>query len=116
MADLAPTVPRYDSPTFMWICKDGPAAARLREERLVEHLAYVAANWTRYVAAGPLKAPGAAAPNASFFLVRAADAAEAQALMAADPYMSCGMYAEVEMWEATPAAGRLLGGKIWSGS
>jgi uncharacterized protein YciI len=108
----APVVGRYDSLVFAFLCRDGPDADALRTEHLQPHLAYAAAHWRDYVAAGPLKQGGEV--RGSLFLVRAPDEAEALRLMAGDPYMSCGLYASVEVSEFTPAAGRLIGGRIWS--
>lgn len=111
--DRPPRVAPRSAPLFLFVCEDGPDGARLRAERLADHLAYVEARFARYVAAGPLKSDAAGAPCASFFLIEAADEADADALMAGDPYMAPGLYASVRRWRATAAAGSLLGGVIW---
>jgi uncharacterized protein len=111
--ELPPTVARYDSPLYLVICRDGPGSASARAEHLDGHLRHVEVNWRRYVLAGPLRDPGSQPLIGSYFLVRAADAADARALMEGDPYVSSGMYATVEVLEATASIGRYLGGKIW---
>lgn len=108
-----PTVERYDSPLYLVTCRDGPGSAAARAEHLDGHLLHVERNWRRYVLAGPLRNPGEQPLIGSYFLVRARDAADARALMHGDPYVSSGMYATVEVLEATASIGRYLGGKIW---
>ena len=66
-----------------------------------------------YLVCGPLRNPGEPALVGSFFLLVADDAAEAEALVSGDPYFRSGMYADVQIREATPAGGRLMGGVIW---
>lgn len=111
--DHPPTVERYDSPLFLVICRDGPGSGVARTGHLDGHLRHVEAHWRRYVLAGPLRQPGAQPLIGSYFLVRARDAADARALMDGDPYVSSGMYASVEVLEATASIGLYLGGKIW---
>lgn len=113
LRDDPPTVNRYDSPLFLILCRDGPGAATARAENLDGHLRHVEVNWRRYALAGPLRQPGSQPLIGSYFLVRAADATDARALMSGDPYVSSGMYATMEVLEATASIGLYLGGKIW---
>ncbi len=108
-----PTVPRYDSPLYLVTCRDGPGSGAARAQHLDGHLRHVELNWRRYVLAGPLRMPGKQPLVGSYFLVRAADEADARALMAGDPYVSSGLYATMDVLEATASIGRYLGGKIW---
>ena len=111
--DQPPTVERYDSPLYLIICRDGPGSATARADKLDDHLRHVEVNWRRYVLAGPLRDPGAQPLIGSYFLVRATGEADARALMDGDPYVSSGMYATMEVLEATASIGLHLGGKIW---
>jgi uncharacterized protein len=108
-----PTVERYDSPLYLVICRDAPGSGTARAEKLDGHLRHVEVNWQRYVLAGPLRQPGSQPLIGSYFLVRATDEADARALMSGDPYVSSGMYATLEVLEATASIGLYLGGKIW---
>ena len=111
-----PTVPRADQACFLIIARDiadADQAAALRDKHLDGHLAHVERHWRRYLTAGPIREPGRAGLIGSTFLVFADDAAEARALMADDPYFTCGLYAHVEVLDQTLAIGRYLGGKIW---
>ena len=49
----------------------------------------------------------------SRFLVVGEDETDAMNLLNGDPYMQSGLYAEVRVLSATPAAGRWMGGVIW---
>ena len=109
-----PTVPRYDSPVFLIVCRDRADAGADREDHLEGHLAHVEAYWQRYILAGPMRNPGEARLTGSYFLVRAKDEADARALMSGDPYVSSGMYGAMEVFEATPSLGLFMGGKIWA--
>lgn len=108
-----PTVPRQDEPAFLVICRDAPGQSGLRETHLKGHLDHVEANWERYVVAGPIREPGETALVGSVFLVLAASEDDARALMAGDPYVSSGLYGEMEVKQMTLSIGRYPGGKIW---
>ena len=62
------------------------------------HMAWLGENAESIVAAGPLFAgePGSA-PVGALWLVRAADRAEAEKLIAADPFMKAGLRAKTEI-------------------
>ncbi|MEE4212545.1 MAG: YciI family protein [Parvularcula sp.] len=110
-----PTVPRLEEKCFLVICRDASSgnAAALRRDHLEGHLAHVEAHWQRYVTAGPIRNPGEEALSGSVFLVLAKDKADAEALMAGDPYVSSGLYGSMDVFEFTNSIGRFMGGKIW---
>jgi uncharacterized protein len=109
----APTVPRQAQPAYLFVCRDGPDAPRLRVQHLDGHLAHVEANWQRYVVAGPIKSPGTTTLNGSVFIVSAPDVEEAWALMKGDPYITSGQYSQIEVHDLTLSIGQFVGGKIW---
>lgn len=111
--DPPPHVKKPEGNCYLVICRDGPGAADLRSEHLDGHLEHVERHWTRYVTAGPLREPGGEALVGSLFLVMGTSLEEIQALMQADPYLSCGMYETVEYKEFTNSIGLFLGGRIW---
>jgi uncharacterized protein YciI len=111
-----PAVPRAEQPCFLILARDvadAVQAAQLRDEHLAGHLAHVEQNWRRYLTAGPIRRPGEPGLIGSSFLVFADDEADARALMQGDPYFTCGLYDQVEIFEQTLAIGRYLGGKTW---
>ena len=108
-----PVVPRLAGGAFVFWCEDGPDAGALRRAHLDGHLAHIEAHHDRYLAAGPLRSDGASALSGSLFVVTAASLADAESLMAGDPYMAHGVYARVEARGFVPAAGRWMGGVIW---
>lgn len=108
-----PVVPRLADGAFVFWCEDGPDAAAMRLRHLDGHLAHIEAHHDRYLVAGPLRTDGAAALSGSLFVVAAPSLADAEALMAGDPYMANGVYARVEIRAFVPAAGRWMGGVIW---
>ena len=109
-----PTVTRHPGKCFLVVCRDGPDSGPFREQHLDGHLAHVEANWERYVVAGPMREPDGDLIVGSMFLVLADDLADAQSLMRGDPYITCGMYADVDYKEQTLSIGRYMGGKIWA--
>ena len=113
MAKFAPTVPRIDGGVFLVIAYDAPGSETARDTELENHLDYVERNVDRYLVCGPLRKPGEEPLIGSFFLVSAESADEARALVSGDPYVQCGMYAEIQVHEATPAGGSFMGGVIW---
>ena len=113
MARFAPTVPRIDSAVFLVTCLDGDGSAEIRQRELDGHLEYVEQHTDDYLVAGPLREPGKTELVGSFFLVAAADAEAARAIVSEDPYVKSGMYREITVREAVPAGGRFMGGVIW---
>jgi uncharacterized protein len=113
LPDDPPVVPRQGLPTFLFICRDGPDAARLRTEHLDGHLRHVERHWRSYVTAGPLREPGEPALVASALIVIAPDVEAAWDIMRGDPYFHCGLWASIEAKEMTMSVGRYPGGRIW---
>jgi uncharacterized protein len=108
-----PIVSRQAQPTFLFVCKDGPDAPRLRAEHLAGHLMHVENNWTSYVTAGPLKAPGETSIHGSCLIVIAQNVDAAWAIMKGDPYFTTGLFESVEVHDMTMSIGVYPGGKIW---
>lgn len=108
-----PVVARQAKPTFLFVCKDGPDAPRLRALHLAGHLTHVENNWDKYVTAGPLKAPGSTAIHGSCLIVIADDLEAAWAIMNGDPYFTSALFASVEVHDMTMSIGVYPGGKIW---
>ncbi len=113
MAQFAKTVPRIKGTVFLVVCMDGEGSAEIRERDLIAHLEYVEQHNDDYLVVGPLREPGETALHGSFFLVSADSADAAREIVSGDPYVINGMYREIVVHEAVPAAGRLLGGVIW---
>ena len=107
------TVARQSQPTFLFVCKDGPDAPRLREVHLEGHVRHVEDHWQSYVTAGPLKAPGSPSIHGSALIVKADDVDAAWAIMEGDPYFTSGLFATVEVHDMTMSIGIYPGGKIW---
>ena len=100
---------------FLYCCQDiddRERAAQIRREQLHAHLAYVEHNMSRYAVAGPNRDPDGAY-RASSFVVIADDLAEADRLMAGDPYVQCGLYHDVQGVEFIAVAGEWVGGAAW---
>jgi uncharacterized protein YciI len=96
------------------ICEDlpGDEAARLRQERLADHLAHVESVLDRILVAGPLKdVDGRVRGSLRVLDVPSLDAA-AQ-LMARDPYHAPGIWASVRLLEFGAVAGAWVGGAAW---
>ena len=113
MAQHAPTVDRIDGDVFLITAFDGDEAAEIRERELAGHLEYMEIHCDRYLVAGPLREPGTEPLVGSFFLVSAENADDARRLVAGDPYVENGLYREINVHSAVPAAGRFMGGVIW---
>lgn len=113
MAQFAPTVPRIDGNVYLVVAYDAEGSAAFRQSELDGHLEYVEKHCEQYLVCGPLRNPGEPALVGSFFLLVAEDVAAAEALVSGDPYFQCGMYADVQIREATAAGGRFMGGVIW---
>ena len=107
------TMPRQNQPTFLFVCKDGLDAPRLRAEHLDGHLRHVETNWENYVTAGPLKAPGSPTIHGSALIVKADTLAAAWDILNGDPYFTSGLFTTVEVHDMTMSIGTYVGGKIW---
>jgi uncharacterized protein YciI len=109
-----PIVARPAEAVFAVWCEDGPDAARIRLDALEGHLAHIEAHFDRFLTAGPMRKDGVDGICGSLFIINADSEAEARHLMEQDPYVHRGAYARIEYRRLTPAAGRWIGGVIWS--
>ncbi len=116
MSDF-PTIPPYVSrlqeTCYLVTCVDGSDSATARLTHLKGHLDHVEKNWTKYVTAGPIRAPGEEALIGSIFLVLADSIEDAKTLMEGDPYITSGMYESITFHEFSNSIGQYIGGKIW---
>ncbi|RWK40521.1 YciI-like protein [Mesorhizobium sp.] len=83
---------------FALICKDKPGKLQVRLDTRPEHVAFLEGlnGENKLAFAGPfLDADGK--PNGSLVVVEAPDLAAAEALSAADPYASAGLFESVEI-------------------
>ena len=106
-------VPKLETPTWLFICRDGDKTPPLREKHLFGHLDQIEAHNPRYRVAGPVRDEPDGPIVGSVFLVEAPTKAEAEAFMAGDPYISSRMYESVEVLHFAPACGQWMGGVIW---
>ncbi|MFG6447346.1 YciI family protein [Roseateles sp. BYS180W] len=70
---------------------DKPNSAALRAQNLAAHLAWVEAHAEQVRAAGSLREDPQATPVGGLWVVRAADKAAVEALIATDPFTTCGL-------------------------
>ena len=96
---------------FAFMCRDGEGSAALRQQALADHLAHVEAHIDDYAVAGPL-VEGERTVG-SLLVIKAADAAEARARLAADPYFAAGVWESVTSDEFRAVAGDWVGGAAW---
>jgi hypothetical protein len=113
MASTAPPAATRPRETlFLLVCRDAPGSATPREAAMREHLAHVERLGERIVVAGPaLDAAGRI--DASVFVLRAADAAAARALLETDPYFSAGVWGSIELRTFRAVCGSAVGGITW---
>jgi uncharacterized protein YciI len=96
---------------FAFRCLDGEGSAPVRGRALAGHLAHVEANIGDYAVAGPLKE--GERTIGSLLVIKADDAAEARALLEADPYFAAGVWASITCEEFSAVAGDWVGGATW---
>ena len=87
---------------FVALCTDKPDGLEIRMQHRPEHLGWLEANKSRILLAGPfLSAEGKM--TGSMLIVEAADEADAQALLAGDPFAKVGLFSasEVKPWRRT---------------
>ena len=94
------------------IARDRPGAAPIRTEKLKQHLAHVEGHLDRLAVAGPLR-DEAGAFTGSLLIVRAESAADARALLEADPYFQAGIWNDIDIRAFGAVAGDWVGGKTW---
>lgn len=96
---------------FLAFCRDGEDAPRRRRELLADHLEWVVSVHPRLRVAGPLRDNDGHFCG-SVLIVEAADAAQAEALLASDPYRRGGVWSKVELFAFQAAAGTWVGGGV----
>jgi len=82
---------------FMIIARDRPGSAPLRTELRPVHLEHLDRHAARLLAAGPLLDEDGATPCGSLIVLDTDHRAEVDAFVAADPYTTGGLFAEVEI-------------------
>ena len=113
MAQYAPSVPRVEGKVFLVVAHDADGSAEIRDRELEAHLEYVEKHCNEYLICGPLRETDGPGLVGSFFLIAATDDAAARTLVDGDPYVQSGMYAQIDVHAAVPAAGKFIGGVIW---
>jgi uncharacterized protein len=91
---------------------DGPGAEAKRTALRDAHFAHFETIMDKIAIAGPLKTESGGFAG-SLVVVKAADMAEAEAILKSDPYFAGGVW---DRWEIHPflaAAGEWVGGKTW---
>ena len=83
-----------------------------RIHHLAAHLTHVEAEIDRFVVAGPLRDEEGIITG-SLLVVKADNAAEAQAFLELDPYYQADIWAGIEIYAFSAAAGDWVGGKTW---
>lgn len=79
------------------ICTDKPGALALRQATRAAHLAWIAGLGERVKVAGPCLDDRETDPAGSLMVIEAANRAEIEALVAADPYGLAGLFERVEI-------------------
>lgn len=97
---------------FVVLAWDVPDSAPLRDAARDDHFAHIANVVDRIAVAGPLKGEDDKHIG-SLFILNVADAAEAEALVRADPYCAAGVWARWTIHPFLAAAGEWVGGTIW---
>lgn len=97
---------------FSIMAWDGPKGAVARAESTAAHLAHIETIMDKIAVAGPLK-DSAGGNVGSLFVVTAASAAEAEAILKTDPYFQAGVWDRWEVHSFIAAAGEWVGGKTW---
>ena len=97
---------------FVIIAWDAPGSAAPRAAARDDHFAHIAQHIKNIAVAGPLKDPDGSNIG-SLFVLNVDSAADAEALLQADPYFVTGVW---DRWTIHPflaAAGEWIGGTIW---
>ncbi len=112
-AARAPAETRPRETVFLLVCHDAPGSAAPREAHMHGHLAFIERHVDRILVAGPAL-DAANAIDASVFVVRAADEADARALIEGDPYFQNGVWARIEARRFRAVCGSAMGGITWA--
>jgi len=76
-------------------CLDIPDSSGIRRAQFEAHKAYIAAASVKVVISGPLVASDSETPIGSFFLVKAEDLSQVEALNRNDPFYKAGLWAQI---------------------
>jgi len=96
------------------ICQDGDKAQTLRKQHLQAHFSYIESILDKLAVAGPINQQQTGHYDGSCFVYDTDDIQEAKQLFANDPYAKVGVYLSHSFATFMPAAGKWIGGKIWS--
>ncbi|MEM7571166.1 MAG: YciI family protein [Pseudomonadota bacterium] len=91
--------------------KPGPNAARIRDEKMAEHLAHIEETLDQLWLAGPLF--DGEDVVGSLLILKAESEAEALSMAKSDPYGKAGIWERIEVRRFVGAAGDWVGGKTW---
>ena len=88
---------------FVALCTDKPNGLAIRMQHRPEHLAWLDANKTRVLLAGPYLTADGQTMTGSMLVIEAADEADAKAFLATDPFARNGLFSGVEVkpWRRT---------------
>jgi len=89
-------------------CTDTAAGARLRQEHVEPHRAYIRSHSEKLRLAGPCPAAEGEAREASLLVIEAESAAAVRAIMEADPYFRAGVWENVVVRPFRPLSGSWL--------
>ncbi|MBL4800261.1 MAG: hypothetical protein JKY45_00105 [Emcibacter sp.] len=93
-------------------CRDkpGPDIARIRREKLPEHLVHIEETLEDIMLAGPIFAPDGASICGSILIYKTNDQKKAQTLLEADPYYKAAIWQDITYDVFYGAAGKAVGG------
>lgn len=111
-ANAGPAATRPRETLYLLCCEDAPGSAQPRAQHMRDHLAHIERHLDRIMVAGPAL-DGSGLIDASVFVVRAADEADARALLAADPYYRAGVWSRVAVRCFRGVCGTGMGGLTW---
>jgi uncharacterized protein len=97
---------------YVVLAWDGPDGAARRAEYRDAHFAHFETVIDKFAIAGPLYAADGSFAG-SMVVIRADNAAEAEAILKTDPYYTGGVWARWDIHRYLPAAGAWIGGKTW---
>lgn len=96
----------------MVTCLDKPGAdiARIRQEKLPNHLAHIETTIDDILVAGPIFSPDGTAACGSLLIYKTDSQQKAQAMLEADPYYKAEIWQEISYSVFYGAAGDAVGG------
>ena len=102
-------------PAFVFICHDGGDKTALRNQHLLEHLAFAEKMEPHILIGGPCPSLDRGAPQfgSSLVVLKADNADAARAMLESDPYFRHKVWDRYEMKAFTPVTGAWIGGRTW---